>query len=460
MWTQQILLLHSLVVGSLLVFWMYWLIKKDLFRWTTAGFWAWVSFALYFVLNPFLNAISSDYLRYEINLTIAGEEARAAWIGLVICVGISVFYLVYFRSQAAAVTWQLKQTTHYPPTLWYFMVLCFIVGLPALLTFRVGLFGGVQDVLVDQGRFIGEVTGYQYSAHTFLLVPAVFMILVSPKLGRLAGWAILVASVLASFTDPWSRFLAISTLIAGSLIDALSRSKRWPRVGLVILTLFTATVLWMRGHSTFTSRTEIVATAVQAPINVMDTLSSGDAAMLATFYLESYTRDTLAGFDYGIPLVNYSLTGLLPSRFFPWKYFLIDQLRDRQDQRISTDIQALLYGSKSSLIGSFYTEGGLLAVVLLMAMAGLLSRKLDGMLYTQSPPLVRATAVVWMSLLWMIWGSADYWALTMIGLMALPTIGLWLLSPKTLRRRAKRMASPALEPATSAPASTSSVATR
>lgn len=435
--TSQILLIHSLIVGLFLLFWLYWLHRRGLFRWNTAGFWAWAACLLYFVLNPLLSAVSGDYLRYEINLSIAGREARAAWIGAVICLGISVFFIVYLRTKAAPVIWNLKHPTRYPPTVWYFVLLCLAVGLPALLTFRIGLFGGAQNVLVDQGRFVGEVTGYEYSAHTFLLVPAVFLILVAPKLVRLAGWSILAIYVLASLADPWSRFLAISALIAASLIDVSQRSKNWPRAILAVLIVFVATLLWIRGHDTFASRTELLATAAQAPASVLDTLSSGDAAMLATFYLESYTRDTLAGFDYGIPLINYSITGLLPSRFFPQKYFLIDQLRDRQNPRIGQEIQALLHGAKSSLIGSFYTEGGIIAVVLMMALAGWLSRKLDGMLYLDSPPLVKSTGIVWMSLLWMIWGSADYWALTMLGMIALPTIGLWLLSPKTVRKRTR-----------------------
>ncbi|MEM4204148.1 MAG: hypothetical protein QXS54_08780, partial [Candidatus Methanomethylicaceae archaeon] len=436
MHTSQILLIHSLVVGILLLFWLYWLNRRGLFRWNTAGFWAWAAFLLYFVLNPLLSALSGDYLLYEINLTIAGREARATWIGVVICVGISVFYLVYLRTKAAPVTWKLKHPVRYPPTVWFVVLISLAVALPALLTFRVGFVGNQQNVVIEQGRFVGEVTGYEYSAHTFLLVPAVFLILAAPGLGRLAGWAILALYVIAGFSDPWARFLAVSSLIAVSLIDVLLRSKRWPRVIFVAFVIFVTSVLWIRGHDTFESVEELLATAAQAPASILDTLSSGDAAMLATFYLESYTHDTLAGFDYGIPLINYALTGLLPYRLFPNKYFLVDQLRSRQYYRIGSEIHALLYGAKSSLVGSFYAEGGIIAVVLMMAVAGWLSRKLDGMLLSTSPPLVRATGIVWMSILWMVWGSADYWALTTLGMVSLPTIGMWLFSPKTWGKRA------------------------
>ncbi len=49
--------------------------------------------------------------------------------------------------------------------------------------------------------------------------------------------------------------------------------------------------------------------------------------MLPTFYLESYSKDHLTGYDYGIPLINYILTGWIPNRNFPQKYFLMDWLR-------------------------------------------------------------------------------------------------------------------------------------
>ncbi len=451
MQTLQILIVHSMVVGLLLFFWLYWLSRKGLFRWTTAGFWAWAAFVLYFVLNPLLSAISGDYLWYDITLQIAGREARAAWIGVIICVGISAFFVTYLRTKSGQVFWKLAHPTHYPLTIWFFIILCLALGLPALLTFRIGLFGGSENVLTQQGRFVGDVTGYQYSAHTFLLVPAVFLILTSRGIGRLLGWVILGLYVLASFADPWSRFLAISALLAISFIDLQKRSKRWPRLLLVILILFTATILRLRGHTSFQSTTDFWTTAVQVPANVIDTFASGDSAMLATFYLESYTRDTLAGYDYGIPLINYSLTGLLPSKFFQWKYFLIDELRRRQDPRIGSELLGLLYGSKSSLIGSFYSEGGLIGVLLLMTLAGFLSRKLDGMLSNDVPPLVLATGIVWMSLLWMVWGSTDYWALTTMGMVALPTIGIWLLSPKILRKGVRRVRPAPFEPSPGAP---------
>jgi hypothetical protein len=80
----------------------------------------------------------------------------------------------------------------------------------------------------------------------------------------------------------------------------------------------------------------------------------------------------------------------------------------------------LLYGAKSSLIGSFYANGHLIAVVLLMALMGWLSRRLDGMLQPETPIAVRALGIAWLSTLWMVWGSHDIWGLMLLGTIALP----------------------------------------
>lgn len=419
----------------LLLFWLLWLRRRGQLRWTTAGFWAWAAFLLYFVLNPLLSAVYGDYLWYEITLHIAGGEARAAWIGSTICVGISIFFLVYLHTGVKKVTWRLVSPTLYPATVWAFVLLCIGLGMVSLLTFRFGLFDANQDLIWDQGRYVGTVTGYQHSAHTLILVPTVFLILTTSGIPRLSGILILGIYILASFADPWSRFLGVSVLLVISFIDVVKRSKRWPNLILLVAVVLSTTILQLRGHSSFESGSQFWETATQAPERVLSTLASSDAAMLSTFYLESYTKDTLGGFDYGIPLVNYSLTGLLPNRFFPWKYALVDWLRARQERKIGNELLSLLRGGKSTLIGSFYGEGGLIGVILLMALAGFLSRKLDGMLHKGGPPLILATGIVWMSLLWMVWGSADYWALTQLGILAIPSIGIWLLSPKVARKR-------------------------
>ena len=105
----------------------------------------------------------------------------------------------------------------------------------------------------------------------------------------------------------------------------------------------------------------------------------------------------------------------------------------------------MLYGGKSSLLGSFYAEGGLIGVILLSALTGFLMRKLDGMVMAEAPPLVLATGIMWMGLLWIIWGSSDFWAISNFGVIAAPAAGLWLLLPK-IPRRARQDRTYAREP--------------
>jgi len=433
--TQLILLVHSGIVASLLLFWLLQLWRRGLFRWTTTGFWAWAACLLYFVLNPIGSLLANDVLRYDVALSIAGGERRAAWIGLVTCVGISTFFLIYLRTRTRPLTWRLERSAQLTPFIWFTILLAISLALPSLAVYRAGLFGGTEDVVIDLGRFSGDVTGYQYSAHMLLLVPAVFLVLSKSIPGRVLGWLSLALYVVLSVLDPWGRYLVVSALLAVTFIDVVGRRKNWPRVLMIVAVIFVVTLLRVRGHASFESRSAFLDLAAQVPENIVANLGSGDSAMLATWYLESFTKDTLGGYDYGIPIVNYSLTGLLPSKYFPWKYFLIDSLKSRQDARIGLEIHALLYGGKSSLLGSFYAEGGLLAVFLLSAITGFLMRKMDGMVSAEAPPLVLATGIVWMSLLWMIWGSADYWAITNLGIIALPAIGLWLVSPKVSRKQ-------------------------
>ena len=80
-------------------------------------------------------------------------------------------------------------------------------------------------------------------------------------------------------------------------------------------------------------------------------------------------------------------------------------------------------------------------------------RKLDGMIMAEAPPLVLATGIMWMGLLWIIWGSSDFWAITNFGVVAAPALGLWLLLPKIPRRArqgktyaGERLASPGADP--------------
>ena len=99
--------------------------------------------------------------------------------------------------------------------------------------------------------------------------------------------------------------------------------------------------------------------------NTIDILGGQDTAMLPTFYLESYFTEKTSGWDYGLPTVNYVLTGWIPNRLFPPKYFLIDWLSSVKFVNSEAFyVGQLLYGGKSTLFGSFYNSGWLIGVIL------------------------------------------------------------------------------------------------
>ncbi len=95
----------------------------------------------------------------------------------------------------------------------------------------------------------------------------------------------------------------------------------------------------------------------------------------------------------------------------------------------------MLYGSKSTLVGGFYSDGGLIGVILLMAAMGFITRKMDGMLEDESPLIVKAVGVSWLGVMWIVWGSHDYWGLMTLGFVAIPGILFWLVSPKSRNKR-------------------------
>ncbi len=122
--------------------------------------------------------------------------------------------------------------------------------------------------------------------------------------------------------------------------------------------------------------------------------------------LESYVVENYIGFSYGLPLINYVATSWIPSRIFPEKYFIIDWLANIRSP-LSNYFERILIGTKSSLFGSFYSEGGLIGVILLSYLMGYLSRKLDGMTPIKLPSSLKLLGISWLSVLWMVWGSSD-----------------------------------------------------
>jgi hypothetical protein len=404
-----------------------------LFRWTTAGFWAWVAFGLYFVLNPVFSVLQGNLWAYEVRLLIAGGIPRGLWILMANSVGITVFFVAYLRSLSRPVTWRLSKDKLFSPLVVYVMAVIVAVALYSLLAYRTGVGSRATERIIAQGRFVGQVTGYGNTAHIFLFVPVAFLLLSESHASRFLGWVLGLVYILLSLPHAWSRFVTVSMLLLMSLVEAVrsARSRAW--ILLAGATLLLAATLQVRGHQTWgleSGGRELIVAATEAIGNLGGVVGSGDTAMLATWYLDSYVRDELTGYDYGITVANYMLTGWIPYRILPEKYFMIDWLHKSQPYRLPPTIERLLFGAKSSLLGSFYANGGIIAVGLLMWIVGVMSRRLDGMLAEDSPVLVRAIGISWLSMMWMVWGSDDYWGLMVMGILLIPGLVLWVVAPK------------------------------
>lgn len=437
---ETLLTVHIGVVVFFLAVAALFLIRLGLFRWDRAGFWAWASFALYYAANPFFSLRTGDVYLYLTNLAISGGLERGYWILFLTVAGMAAFFIAYLRTRAGVVTWQLRRGYFSLPMSAGLLGFS-LFGVYSLLSQRALVVSTGRQTIIENGRFIGQTTGYENVGYLFLVVPIAFLLLARSRGLQVAGGVLSGLLVLLALPSGWSRFALVSILIVISLADAVQRKSAWPRWFFLPLLLIFTLALQMRGHTRWalpTSGEALYELAGQVVQDIGQSFSSAvgsrEVSALATWYLESYVTEQYYGYSYGLPVVNYLLTGWIPSRIFPQKYFLVDWLASQRNY-VGNFETRLLYGAKSTLLGSFYSEGWLVGVVLFAALAGFLSRKMDGMLQPQSPLLVRATGIAWMSILWMVWQSSDTWGVISLGVLALPSLVLWIIAPKLRRRR-------------------------
>lgn len=440
---SSILRVTAGIVGLELALFAVLLARRGLFRWTTAGFWTWVSFLVYFVLSPWAVSFNETAMtRLQILLALSGGVERAFWVLLLALMGIAAFFVAYLRTPFRPVTWGLPPGPIRLNLPVLFLLTAFAVfGMYSLLVFRAGLFSTEGETLILGGRFVGDITGYQNGGYGFLFVP-ILLLLLSPKKRLQALGIILAAAFLVlSLPHAWSRYATVSFLLAISLVMVMKSSKRWPSA-LWILGLFLVVALYqMRGHRDWRFEEisgEIITLVDSLPSRAAEIFSSSDTSMIQAWYVSSHLNDHWVGVDFGLPVLNYALTGWIPSRIFPDKYFIVDWLRDQRNMYYPAIFDQILRGAKSSLMGSFYDHGRWVGVLLGCLLAGFLSRRLDGMLAPETSNLVKSTGITWLSVMWMVWASSSTWGMMAIGAMAMPALASWLFLPKVLSRQNAR----------------------
>lgn len=444
--TEGLLLLTSSVIGTSLVAFAILLVRRGCFHWLSAGFWAWIAFLLYYVVTPLAAVIGGTTFPFEVRLQASGGVEHGIWVVLVILIGITVFFLAYFRAPWRQVNLGIRDKTPTTTPLFIFWLLVFSgFGLIALLASRSGLTNWQGKEIITNGRFVGDVTGYQSAGYMLLFFPILLLLLWPHRLGRAFGLILAAAFVILSLPHSWARFASISMLLALSMWRVSIRVRRWPNLPILLSLLLVALIYQARGHTEW-QLSEIPQAIVESLNSVgnkgVTALAESDTQMLATFWVKSAWHDDWVGYDYGLRLLNYALTGWMPSRFLPQKYFLVDWLSARYPPYPGYFDQ-LLYGAKPSLIGSFYENGHIIAVILQIAFMGWFCRWIDSMLHTESPIVVRALGISWLSVMWMVWGSGDTWSFMLLGTMAIPFLaGLPIFRMQGRVRSAKSLSFP------------------
>lgn len=448
--TENLLLLTAVVIGATLLVFAILLARRGCFHWISAGFWAWIAFMLYYVVAPLAAVFGGTTFPFEVRLQASGGVEHGIWVILVIVVGITVFFWVYLRTTWRQVNLGLRNETPTTTPFFFYWLLVFAgFGLFALLASRSGLAGWQGEEIIIDGRFVGDVTGYQNAGYMLLFFPIMLLLLWPHRWGRVAGLLLAAAFVILSIPHAWSRFASISMLLALSMWRVTAHQRRWPNLLIVLSLLLVSLIYQARGHTEW--RFSETPQAIVESLNIVGdkgvtALAESDTQMLATFWVNSSWRDDWVGYDYGLRFLNYVLTGWIPSRVLPQKYFLVNWL-SAQYPPYPAYFDQLLYGAKPSLIGSFYENGHIIAMILQIAFMGWFCRRLDGMLHPQSPIGVRALGISWLSVMWMVWGSGDTWSFMLLGTMAIPFLaGLPIFRMKGRVRSAEPLALPHRKP--------------
>ena len=150
---------HSLVMGALLGVVLWTLYRYDLCHWLSFGFWSWAAFALYFLITPLIQFYGDPYY-LESRLAVTEGLPRMLWVTCCLAAGISVYFWAYFRTVPSRLNLGLSKE-EWPPGTWLVLILALAGGTYSLIYFR-GAFGlEMIPREIVQGKYKGEVMGYQ-----------------------------------------------------------------------------------------------------------------------------------------------------------------------------------------------------------------------------------------------------------------------------------------------------------
>ncbi len=419
---QDAFLLHLLSLGGGLSVVCYLLRRQGLLHWLSAGFWMAAAMALYFFLVPLMNWLTGQTFYLESRLAVTEGVSRLQWVTFMITVGIGCFFSVYLNTRCKPITLKLRDDC-LPTGSWIIMILALLAAIYALILFR-GPFSISQDnLLIEGGRFTGDITGYQYVSHMFALFPLVLML--AYKKTRKVGLILTACYILARFEDSWDRQSLISLLIAISMLSTYNQQRKWPDKKWFFIIIIISLILTIRGHSSFWDSWRNNSITIDEQ-TLDDTIAGGgDTAMLATLWVQTFLSDRI-GYNYGIHFINRLLFGFFPRKYFPWKDTILKPIEPTESLNPYKKAMGMMFGAKSTTIGDLYSWAGIVTVALGMACLGYLFRRLDGMVTDGVPLPIRVLGFLWLGEIWMMFAGNLAWALACLFLTSLPFFGLYL----------------------------------
>jgi hypothetical protein len=424
------LLLHALAIAGLLFYIYLRLRERGLFHWLSAGFWVWGAIFFYCLAVPLYQWFFGDPFFIETRLAVTEGIPRLLWITFCIALGSYFFFFAYLRAKPAQIRLGLPQDT-WPTGTTIIIALALLGAAYCMVTYRGALGLERPRLMIVNSRFIGGVTGYQYVLHMLALFPIALLIL--RKSTRYWGYALAAIFFVGRLDDKMDRMSIVSLLLSLTMITTALRQSQWPRAFLILGLLVITAILIGRGHSSF-SKYHASGNLTTHGV-LQEVKKSPDGTMLNTLWLESYLVDR-SGYTYGLPLVDSVLFGFLPRKYFPWKSDVMENLFHYRPKGVSAVYGSeMMYGAKSMVFGSFYGYGGVFGIIVGMFILGFLGRKLDGLISSHSPLVLRTLGIVWLSLTWMIFGSSVEWGVSCLFLSGLSFMGIVIVN--TMRREQK-----------------------
>lgn len=420
--------IHCLVMAPLLIVIFLKLRRRGLLNWLSAGFWAWGSMALYFLITPMIQYFG-DPVAITDRVALTEGLSRMIWVTTCVALGMSVFFLAYFKTRPGQPQFSLPQDS-WPLGTWVVIILALAGTAYSLITFS-GSYGfQAEQVQIVDSKYVGGTIGYETMMYMF--APFIIVLLILRRSTRILGYGVLGLYLVGRLDDPYNRVTAVSLVLAVSMVATGLRARNWPPRSWIAIVLVFTLLLWARGHASFT---DFQKSGQSARENLGDQIKQGDStSMLANLYINTYMVDK-SGYTYGAPLVSGLLFGPLPRKYFPWKDWLTNQFLPDYRKIRNPEVFELMYGSKSTVIGDLYGYGNIIAILIGMPLLGFLTRKLDGWVAPEAPMAVRALGYVWLGYYFMIYGSSLIWGMQAIYDTGIPFLGVVICAKLFSRRK-------------------------